>query len=343
MNRCRTNIVACTRWMVRLIVLAVLLPCTAGAQVPGVTGTLIITNKAPSTASIVDLATGRVLAALPTGNGPHEVAVSDDGRVAVVSDYGAQQGGHTLTVIDVPGLRVVRTIDLGQYLRPHGITFLAADSLVLVTSEVTGNVLVVNVQAGEVRRVIPTEQNTSHMLALVRDHTRIYTGNIRSNTVSELDLPAGRFVKSFPVPAQPEAINVTPDGSEVWVGSNTEGKVSVLDPRTGTVTTAQDSFGFPYRIRFTPDLRTVLLPDARREELRFVDRASRRELARLSLTGGGPQGIILSPDGRYAFLSLSAQDRIAIIDIAARKVAGYVPANNTPDGVAYTQLVVTHR
>ena len=63
----------------------------------------------------------------------------------------------------------------------------------------------------------------------------------------------------------PEAVNVTPDGAEVWAGSNATGRVSVVDPKTGTVTTAAEGFGWPYRILFTPDVKTVLMPDLRRE------------------------------------------------------------------------------
>src|SRR3990172_3377937 len=112
------------------------------------TGTLIVTNKTPATATIVDVASGRALATLSTGMGPHEVVVSSDGRLAVGTDYGAQQPGRTLTVIDVPALRVARTIDLGQYTRPHGVVFLPGDSLVVVTSETTQHVVIVNVAAG---------------------------------------------------------------------------------------------------------------------------------------------------------------------------------------------------
>jgi glyoxylase-like metal-dependent hydrolase (beta-lactamase superfamily II) len=299
-------------------------------------GTLVVTNKTPGTATILDAGTGRTLATLPTGAGPHEVALSADGRVAVVTDYGGPGGGSTLTVIDVPGLRVARTIDLGEYRRPHGIAFLSGDSLVVVTSEASRNVVVVNVTAGAVRSAIPTRHDGSHMLGLVADGSRIYTGDIGSNTVSELNVRTGTYVRSFDVPEQPEAINVTPDGAEVWVGSNATGKVSVIDPRTGAVSTALEGFGWPYRIHFTPDLSTVLLPDMRREELRIVERASRRELARLPFAGAGPQGITTTPDGRHALLSLSRQARIAIIDIAARRVIGYIDAGPTPDGIAWT-------
>ena len=320
--------------------LATLAPA-AVAQVAGLSGTLVVTNKAPATATIIDVATGRIHATLPTGQGPHEVAISGDGRVAVVTDYGAQgPGGNTLTVIDVPAKRVARTIELGTYRRPHGIRFLPGDSLVAVTSEASRNVLVVHVAEGAVRRVIPTGQAGSHMVGVVADGSRLFTGNIGSNSVSELNGANGELVRTFEVPAQPEAINVTPDGAEVWVGSNATGRVSVLDPKSGNVVTAAEGLGWPYRVLFTPDLKTVMLPDLRNEELRFLDRATRRELSRLTFSGGAPQGITITPDGRYVFQSLSQQGRVAIIDVATRAVVGQLGAGDTPDGVVYTTRVV---
>lgn len=311
------------------------------AQTPTIRGTLVVTNKTPATATIIDVASGRTLATLPTGNGPHEVVVSRDGSIAVVTDYGAQgPGGNTLTIIDVPALAVARTISLGEYRRPHGIVFLPGDSIVAVTSETNRAVLLVHVPSGTIRKAINTEQNGSHMVGVTADGARGFTGNIGSNTVSELDLRAGASVRRFDVPAQPEAINVTPDGREVWVGSNATGRVSAIDVATGAVTTAAEGLSWPYRVLFTPDASLVLLPDYRGETLRFVQRATRQELGRLSLAGAGPQGIVLTPDARYAFLSLSAQARVAIIDVARREVVGYVAAGQTPDGVAFTSRVV---
>ena len=135
-------------------------------------------------------------------------------------------------------------------------------------------------------------------------------------------------------------MNVTPDGAEVWVGSNTTGKVSVVDPRTGAVTTAAEGLGWPYRILFSPDRRFTFLPDLRGETLRFLDRASRRELGRLTFAGGGPQGITITPDGRYLFQSLSRQGRVAIIDASKREVVGHIATGETPDGVAYSTRAV---
>jgi DNA-binding beta-propeller fold protein YncE len=313
----------------------------AGAQAPGLSGTIIVTNKGPATATLVDAASGTVLATLPTGNGPHEIVVSRDGRTAVVTDYGTGPApGSTLTVIDVPGLRVGRTIPLGEYRRPHGIVFLPGDSLVAVTSEANRAVLIVNVHAATLVKAVMTDKPGSHMVGVASDGVRAWTGDMGSHTVTELDLATGRALRAIAVPQAPEAINVTPDGSEAWVGSNATGRVSVVDARTGLVSTAAEGFGWPYRVLFTPDGSLVMMPDYRKEELRFVERVSRRELGRMAFAGGGPQGITLTADGRTALLSLSAQAKVVAIDVASRRVTGEYAVGETPDGVVISRVVV---
>lgn len=315
-------------------------PDRLDAQIAGLSGTLVVTNKTPATATLIDVGTGRIRATLPTGQGPHEVVMSRDGGTAVVTDYGSQTGGSTLTVIDVGRGNVARTISLGAYRRPHGIVFLPGDSLVAVTSEANKHLLIVRVGTGEIAKAIPTEQNGSHMVGVTRDGARGWTGNIGSNSVSELDLVRGASLRTIAVPAQPEAINVTPDGKEVWVGSNATGKISVIDAATGTVSTAAEGFGWPYRVLFSPDNVLVLMPDLKNEELRFIERGSRKELHRLAFKDGGPQGIVFTPDGKYALMSLSKMGQVAIIDVRAKKQVGHLMAGETPDGVAYSVKVM---
>ena len=321
--------------LARYFALGALSATTAAAQVPGLSGTLIVTNKTPSTATIIDVGSGRTLAVVPTGAGPHEVVLSSNGTWAVVTDYGGAPR-RTLSVIHMGMMRRMRVVDLGQYTAPHGIVFLPGDSLVAVTSEASGNVVIVNQLTGEVRRAVSTGGQGSHMVGVTADGAKAYTGNMNSHTVSELDLRTGQFVRSWPVPNTPEAINVTPDGKEVWVGSNATGKVSVIDVATGAITTAAEGLAWPYRVLYSPDTRTVMLPDLRNEYLRFLDRATKQELGRIAFPGGGPQGITITPDGKYVFQSLSAQGRVAIIDAATRVVVGYLAAGHTPDGIAYT-------
>src|SRR5690349_2662311 len=72
---------------------------------------LATTNKEAGTSSLLDLKSGTAIATLPTGEGPHELAASPDGKWVVVADYGGRmEDGATLTVIDVAARKVARTI-----------------------------------------------------------------------------------------------------------------------------------------------------------------------------------------------------------------------------------------
>jgi DNA-binding beta-propeller fold protein YncE len=315
-------------------------PVEESAAAQELTGTIVVVNKGASTARIIDVGSGRTLATLPTGNGPHEVVMSGDGERAVVTDYGGRPGGNTLTVIDVQALAVEQTIDLGQHSRPHGIAFLPGDSLLAVTSEESRHVVIVRVSDGEIVKAIPTGHPGSHMLAMIATGRRIYTSNIGDGTVSELDVEAGSLAGTVAVPPQPEAIGVTHDGSEVWVGSNAEGTVNVIDTESGEVEVALSDFGWPYRILFTPDQSRVLIPDLRGNELRIVDRAERRALHIVPFPGGGPQGITLTARATHAFQSLSQQGVVKVVDLETGDVVGEMEAGPTPDGVAYTEKVV---
>src|SRR5690349_3698369 len=124
---------------------------SSAANAATASGTIIVANMGDNTATLLDVASKRVVATLPTGNGAHEVAVSHDGRWAIVSNYGVRGApGNSLTVIDVPAATVARTIDLGEFKRPHGSAFLPGDSLFVVTSEVSKAVVLVNFSTGTV-------------------------------------------------------------------------------------------------------------------------------------------------------------------------------------------------
>jgi len=302
-------------------------------------GTVLVANKGEATVSFVDLASSQIYATVPTGDGPHELVVSSDGRTAVVTDYGGGgQGGSTLTVIDVAGRRVTATIDLGRYTRPHGIQYLPGDTMVAVTSEAAGAVVVVHLDREAVIEVLETAASGSHMLGATADGRTIWTGDIGSNTVTELDRQTGARVRSLPAPAQPEAINVTPDGSRVVAGSNATGRITAWTTTDGEPTTVAEGFGWPYRIFFTPGVEQILIPDLDNEVLRFFDGSSYEETARIDFPGEGPQGLILHPDGRHLFLSLARANRVAIVDIDEPAVVGYLPAGSGPDGIGFSSI-----
>src|SRR5262249_36350352 len=85
---------------------------------------LLVLNKGDATLAFIDPASGKTRGTVPTGDAPHEVEVSTDGRLAFVSNYGTQgSGGHTLSVIDIGTRKELKRVELGELRRPHGLSF----------------------------------------------------------------------------------------------------------------------------------------------------------------------------------------------------------------------------
>ena len=320
---------------------AVLVACVgspAAAQSgDGGTGTLVVLNKGAATATFIDVASGETLGRLPTGGGPHELAMTGDGRWAVSTDY---SGGNSLTVLDVAGMRVARTVDLSRYPRPHGAFFLPGDTVLAVTSEQSRNVVLVQPFRGEVLGAISTAAGGSHMVAVTGDGSTLYTGDMQASTVSRLDVASRTKTGSFDVPTTPEAITVTRDGSEVWVGSNAMERVSVLDTRSGEIVATIPGFSWPYRILVVPERDLVVVPDMRLEVVRFIDFGERRVIESIDVPNQGPQGVALTADRGTLFLSMSATGQVAVIDLATRRIVRRIEAGPSPDGIGWSPLVL---
>jgi DNA-binding beta-propeller fold protein YncE len=315
----------------------------ADAQQAG--GLVVVSNMRDNTATLVDAATGVPRATLPTGFGPHEVAASSDGRWAVVTNYGDRATlGNSLTLIDLTTATVARTIDLGQYRRPHGAKFLPGDTLLVVTSEASQSVLLVDPRTGAVAGTIPTDRPLSHMLAVSADGRVLFTSNVGDGSISHLDLPGRTNLGVIPIAHLVEGIAITPDGRRVWVGSNRDSIVVVVDVDRGQPVDTLRGFGLPYRIAITADGGTAVITDPPRGEVRIVDTGSRRTRQVVTFQGSGesgasPEGVTTSPDGRLGFVTLEATGQIAAIDLKTAKVLWTAPVGTGPDGIAYAPPV----
>ena len=93
--------------------------------------------------------------------------------------------------------------------------------------------------------------------------------------------------------------------------------------RTQLVTTVAEGVSWPYRVLFTPDLKTVVLPDLRNHEVRFVDRATRREISPLSAARLMPWRALIAITGTSRSPSASSSRRTSAT-IASRRSSGTV-------------------
>lgn len=312
-----------------------LVACSATAD------TLLVVNKRDSTLALVDPATMKVTGKIATGEGPHEVAVSADGKIAVVCNYGGANPGTSLTVLDVKAKREVRRFMLPGLVRPHGIQ--AVGSRFYITTEGSRAVARYDAVADRIDWIAGTGQELTHMLVVARDEKKIYTSNLVSNTVSVLDLtePGDVALKQIAVTRGPEGIDLAPDGSALWVAGvarrNEEARISVIDPKSDSVVrTIPTTAKLANRLKFTPDGKRVVVSDPGMNELQVFDSATGNVIKTIS-TAAGPAGIVFTPDGKRLFVACAGAGKVQMIDTATWSIVGEVVTGADPDGMAYTR------
>ena len=332
----------------KFFLLLAILPLTVLAD------TLLVGNKAQNTLSFVDLNSGEVVKVLPTGKGPHEVDVSPDGKTAVVANYGvAGARGNSLTVVDVEQGKVSRTIDLGEHTAPHGIVWMHDNEHVVVTTEGSGEIIKVHVQSGAVVLALKTGQDTSHMVALTSDDKTAFVANIRSGSLTRLELKQGAKAKSAQTGEGAEGVALTLDDEEVWVANRADNTITVMDSETLEVLETLETGNFPVRLEMTPDGKYALVSNGRSSELGIYHVRERTESVRkkLALEGGKgasifgdfgassvPIGIQPHPSKLVIYIAHANGDVISEISTETWEILRIIDAGPEPDGMAYSPL-----
>lgn len=295
---------------------------------------LLVLNKEGSVA-IVDPATQKILGRAPTGDGPHEVVATSDGKYAVVSNYGSgQMPGHTLSVIDIAARKELHRVDVAPLARPHGL--FSVDGKVYFTAEGSKAIARYDPATNRVDWLLGTGQDGTHMVSMSKDHNTIFTSNIASGTISIFERVGGgdNWKQTVvPVGKGPEGFDVSPDGKELWAANSGDGTVSIVDVAAKKVVQT-----FPVgakrsnRLKFTPDGKRALISDLTNGDLIVVDAASRRDVKHLNI-GKSIAGILIPPDGARAYVAATDDNYVAMVDLKTLAVTGHITTGTGPDGM----------
>ena len=313
---------------------------------PAWSDTLAVACKSDFNLTLVDPATEKVLAKLPTNRGPHEVAVSPDGRTAYVSNFGRysvypagdtlhDKAGNTITVVDLAERKVKATFDVGTHTGPHGMIVSHDGKLLWATSETPQAVLEIDTATGKILHVWNTNQVRSHMIVTPPDESKFYVTNTVSGSVSVIERANGE-VKILATGPGTEGIAISPDGKEVWAMSRTDARISVISTASDAIVASFPSGGkSPKRLAFTSDGSQVWVTNSGGSQVTVFDAHSRELLSSLT-TDKDPSGVYFSADGRRAYVTNSAANVLTIIDAPARKILNAVQIGTDPDGVIWS-------
>lgn len=314
---------------------------------------LVVVSRGGHFVATVDPERGSIRARIPTGRGPHELALSPDGRRAYVANYGiypvidpaspsgirfVSESGGTVTVADLDRHTALTTWALPECERPHGIAASRDDLRVWVTCEDTRSVLELEAATGRVLARFPTGKPGSHMIVASDDEKSLLVSNVDDGSVTVIDRRDGS-VRQVPTAAAAEGSALDPSGQELWVlnaGANT---VSVVDTQAAKVLATFDSAGkFPIRVQFDAPRGQAWIANNASRSLAIFDVRSRRLLTSLAVDDI-ILGLLIPSGGAFGYATLPRRGQVAVIDLERRKIIRRIDVGPEVDGLAWLAIL----
>jgi YVTN family beta-propeller protein len=314
---------------------------------------LLVVSRGENSLAFVDAQTGKLVGRIATGLLPHQVVVSSDGKLAFVSNTssGSPETGRvipSISVIDIASRKELRRVKIGPRSRPHDMVF--AGGKLYFTAEGYKLIGCYDPATDEIEWLLGNGQNRTTMMAVNQEVTKIYATNIGSGTVTVMEqvpvdeqrnintlwtLGVDWTVSQLSVGKQPQGIDISPDGKELWIAHLGNGGIWIIDIATQRV---KEKLDVPTeastRMKFVPGGELLLIVDRNGDELVVLDPSARKEVKRLKMDH--PQELLITPDGSRAYVVLADENRIAVIDLKTLEVTGYIPSHGTePEGMAW--------
>lgn len=310
-------------------------------------GKLYILNKLSSSITVFDLQEGKEIKEIFIEIEPHEVTILRNPDRVIISNYGAPNViGKGITVINGISNKIIKTIELKESLRPHGLITIAQSDKVGVVTDVGNDLLILNVKTGIIEKKISTKQEMSHLLVGHPKRPLVYVTNVNSNSLSVIDIEKEKVIKIIPSGLGTEGIDISPDGLEVWVTNSQENSIDIIDTETNRLVKSIDTGEEPLRLKFSVDGKYCLVTNALAGTISIYNRKSRSLLKLINIPGKQsrverilyntprPVGIVMHPNGQYAFISNSNANKIEVLDMRTFTLVSEIKTGDIPDGIA---------
>jgi DNA-binding beta-propeller fold protein YncE len=303
---------------------------------------------------------------MPTDiNGPHGIAVSPDKKfIYVAQGHGRPEG--SLWKFRAGDLTAIKYTSLGMF--PATTDISSDGSFVYVANAnfhgdmVPSSVSVVATdQMIEVKRI--STCTMPHGSRLNHEGTKHYSVCMMDDMLVEIDtnkfavdryfmLAPGKEMGMTGAPVAPSMTDHKPsctptwaqpsnDGSVVYVACNQSNDIVAVNTASWTMARRFPAGTGVYNLAMTKDGR-LIATNKRGQSVSILDPLTGRELARIPTKRKVVHGAVVSPDNRYAFISVegvgSEPGTVEVIDLSSLKTAATVDVGSQAAGIDFWKM-----
>jgi YVTN family beta-propeller protein len=322
-------------WLTAVFVLFCPSMSSGAAEEP--TRKLYVDNTGGDTVSVIDLATRKVIGAIPVGRHPHGIGVSPDRRRLYVS----VEDTRAVVVIDTATDRVVASIPTTG--RPNQLAVTPDGRFVYVAIADRGVADVIDTAAGKVVRSLEVGRNP-HNCYCPAGAKHVYVTSIRDRLIRQFDFGGGhRLVQTVTFDGDVRPLCVTRDEKRLFVALADLHGFAWADLATGRAVERverplppperRSKFAYmnTHGLDLTPDNRELWVTSFIGNGLMVFDVTGRTPRYVMTVpVGDGPNWLAFSPDGRFAYSANAGVDTVSIVDTAARKALAEIKVGPVP-------------
>ena len=147
--------------------------------------------------------------------------------------------------------------------------------------------------------------------------------------------PRGALAATIKVGGEPEGVDLRPDGKVVYVTSEQDNQIAVIDAVAPRLITTFQAGPRPRSTGFLPDSSRAYISAENGSAVVVADAVAHRVIHTIPLAGEmvRPMGIAPSPDGQYVFVSTGRGKSVVIIDARSNDVVGAIEVGERPWGI----------
>ncbi|OWS71749.1 hypothetical protein CBI30_06020 [Polynucleobacter aenigmaticus] len=156
-------------------------------------------------------------------------------------------------------------------------------------------------------------------------------------SVSLIDMPTRKVIKTVPVGKEPHHLMMTPDQKTLLIANAAGNDVVLMNPVSGELTGKIPDIIDPYQIGYSPNHKWFIANGNRLDRVDvYHAQGADLKLAKSIKLGKTPSHVAFTADSKTAFITLQDSNELAAIDLDTQTVTWKMTTGKVPAGVWMT-------